>query len=97
MNLKMLKVPVAGLILSVSCLANASLITLEFNDGNSLSDWNVNRSAPESFDIINNELVMSVSGPYSTSSSFYDTQGMSFDIGQSTYLSIDMYIDSAWG
>jgi hypothetical protein len=96
MNLKMLKIPFTGLILSVSCFANASLITHEFNNGDSLSDWSVDRSSPAGFEIITDELVMSVSGPSNTVDDSKNTQGMKLDIDLSTYISIDMYIDSAW-
>jgi len=91
----MLKVVFSGLILFVSGFANATLITQEFNDGDSLAAWVVDRSAPAGFEIINNELVMSVSGP-SFQDDFKNTHGMKLNIGQSTYLSIDMFIDSAW-
>ncbi|MGQ8364542.1 hypothetical protein [Glaciecola sp. 1036] len=75
--------------------ASASLVTMEFNNGDSLADWNVDRAAPQGFEIINNELVMTVAGELNQDN-FRNTQGMIMDIGESNYLSIDMYVDSAW-
>ncbi|RKF21558.1 PEP-CTERM sorting domain-containing protein [Alginatibacterium sediminis] len=75
--------------------ANAGLVTVEFNDGDSLSDWTVDRAAPAGFEIVNNELVMSIDGT-SSDSSFHKTKGMKLDIGRADYLAIDIMIDSAW-
>jgi len=87
---------VAGLMVGNN--ASASVITHEFNNGDSLANWTVDRAAPSSFSIIGNELVMSIDGADFPNNlgGFYDTQGMQLDIGNSTYLSIDMYVDSAW-
>lgn len=79
-------------------IASAAVVTHEFNNGDSLADWVVDRAAPASFSISGNELVMSIDGSTYPDSrgAFYNTQGMQLDIGQSTYLSIDMYVDSNW-
>jgi len=86
------------LLLILFALANTAfaLTTIEFNNGDSLAAWSTDRSAPGSFSIVDNELQMEVTGPYSSVGAFYDTQGMQMDIGQSNYLSVDMYIDSSW-
>ncbi len=86
----------ASIVLSVSSYVNASLITTTFDNGDSLNNWSVDRAAPSSFDIVNNELVMNIAGPLNPNGGFYDTQGMKLDIGESTFMSIDMFIDSAW-
>ncbi|WP_440875188.1 PEP-CTERM sorting domain-containing protein [Thalassotalea sp. PLHSN55] len=86
---------IATLVLTVSCSASAALITQEFNNGDSLADWGVDRAAPTGFEIINNELVMSITGP-ADSDDFRNTQGMKLDIGESTFMSVDMFIDSSW-
>ena len=75
--------------------AFAVLTTIEFNDGDSLSGWSTDRSEPLSFNIVNNELHMQIGGELN-SNDFYNTQGMKINIGQSNYLSVDMYIDSSW-
>ena len=85
----------AGLVLAASFNSSASLITHEFNNGDSLANWGVDRAAPAGFEIINNELVMTVAGPADIDD-FFNTQGMYLDIGESTFMSIDMYIDSSW-
>ncbi len=84
--------------LIVPNVAFASLFTAQFNDGDSLSDWSVDRSAPAGFQIINNELVMTIDGTTeSNTDNFHDTRGMKMDLGmQANYLSVDMYIDSLW-
>jgi hypothetical protein len=96
MNINFFKATVVTLALTVSSFANSSLITHEFNDGDSLAAWSADRTAPDGFEIINNELVMSLTGPAHPTSTFYDTHGMKLDIGQSNYVSIDVFIDSAW-
>jgi hypothetical protein len=100
MNINTIKSLVACAALTASGMANSALITYEFNDGDSLADWHSDRSAPVGFSIINNEIVMEVGDidPTDTQSSFYDTQGMSLDLGEANYVSIDMYVDTAtWG
>ncbi|WP_300456651.1 PEP-CTERM sorting domain-containing protein [Desulfobacula sp.] len=82
-------------LLFCSSTAFADYITETFNNGDSLSAWGVDREAPESFGIVGNELLMGIDET-KTTAGFYSTQGMQKDIGQSTLLSIDMYIDSAW-
>lgn len=79
---------------SLNNQANASVMTIDFDSGN-LNNWIVDREAPADFSIINNELVMTVEGTGSLTG-FGATKGMKLDIGKSTYLSIDMFIDSAW-
>lgn len=81
-----------------SSAASAGLITHEFNTGDSLVDWSVDRAAPADFAIVDNELQMSIDGANypDPSGTFYDTKGMKLDIGESKYLSIDMYISSDW-
>lgn len=95
-NYKILKVALASVVLSVSSFVNASLITTSFDNGESLNNWTVDRAEPSSFEIVNNELVMDITGPLNPNGGFYDTQGMKLDIGQSTFMSIDMFIDSEW-
>lgn len=88
-----------GLTLTTG-MANAALITQEFNDGDSLAGWTTDRSEPGSFSIIANELVMEIVDvdPAGTLSGFYDTQGRAFDVGQSNYVSVDMFVDTdTWG
>lgn len=94
MNLKTL----FALAVSVAAFnAQAALITHEFNNGDDLSGWSTDRCAPQSFSIVDNELVMAIDGASQNScgTGFYETQGMKLDIGMSTILSIDMYVDSA--
>lgn len=95
---KLLTTTLFGAMVLVSNIANASVVTHDFSNGDSLANWSVDRAAPSSFSIINNELVMAIDGnDYPDSRApFYDTQGMQLDIGKSTYLSIDMYVDSSW-
>jgi hypothetical protein len=78
--------------------ANAGLVTLEFNNGDSLTNWTVDRAAPAGFQILNNELVMTIDGNNHPDSrgGFYDTKGMQLDIGNANYLSVDMFIPNAW-
>ncbi|MBU3003110.1 PEP-CTERM sorting domain-containing protein [Paraglaciecola arctica] len=98
MKSKYLNLTLASAIFVASSIVNvasASLETLEFNNGDSLGDWFVDRAAPAGFQIINNELVMTVAGDLQPDA-FHDTQGMQLDIGQSNYMSIDMWIGSEW-
>lgn len=91
-----MKKSIAGLLFSVALVSNAeaTIIEVDFNNGDSLADWTVDRAAPDGFEIVNNELHMTVAGPLN-SSAFYNTQGMTLDIGNSKFLSIDMFIDSS--
>jgi len=96
-NRNLLATALAGMVL-FGTNVSASVITHEFNNGESLSSWTVDRAAPSSFSIVGNELVMSIDGTNFPDSrgAFYDTKGMQLDIGQSNYLSVDMYVDSSW-
>ncbi|GAA5130112.1 PEP-CTERM sorting domain-containing protein [Thalassotalea piscium] len=94
MKSKYLAATAGALLLAVSSLANASLMTLTFDDGDSLSDWIKDRATPAGFEIINNELVMTVNGLIT--SGHQATQGMQLDIGKANYMSVDMWIDSSW-
>jgi len=77
--------------------AFANLINLEFNNGDSLSDWSVDRAAPASFSVVNNELQMVIDGSTEgNTDNFHDTRGMNMTISQSNYLSIDMFVDENW-
>ncbi|MDO6720674.1 PEP-CTERM sorting domain-containing protein [Psychrosphaera sp. 1_MG-2023] len=91
-----MKKSIAGLLFSVALVSNAeaSIIEVDFNNGDSLADWTVDRSAPDGFEIVNNELHMTVAGQLN-GNNFYNTQGMQLDIGHSKFLSIDLYIDSS--
>ncbi|GHE84193.1 PEP-CTERM sorting domain-containing protein [Thalassotalea profundi] len=80
---------------SLSNVANAGLMTLTFDNTSSLSDWTKDRTTPSGFEIINDELVMTVAGELDDDN-FYNTQGMQLDIGESNYMSVDMWIDSSW-
>lgn len=75
--------------------AHAQLITYEFNNGDSLDGWTTDRSAPSGFEIINNELVMTVSGELNDNN-FYNTQGMKLDGLRADYIGVDIFIDSGW-
>lgn len=75
----------------------AALNTLQFNNGDSLAAWSVDRSAPAGFAIVNNQLKMTIDGSTQGNiSNFADTRGMRMNINQSNYLSIDMFVDSTW-
>lgn len=90
---------VAGIFaFGLSSTVSASLVTAQFNDGDSLNGWSVDRSAPASFQITNNELVMTIDGSTEgDTDGFHDTRGMKMNLGvQANYLSIDMYVDSSW-
>ncbi|MEP4889084.1 MAG: PEP-CTERM sorting domain-containing protein [Aliiglaciecola sp.] len=97
MNLsKLVKLAVLGSAF-MTMSSHATLVTKTFDNGDSLADFYVDRAAPASFQIIGNELVMGIDGSTSTGGgSFYDTQGMKLDITGSNYVSVDMFIDSAW-
>lgn len=86
------------IILSAPNAALAGLVTMEFNNGDSLAGWSVDRSAPAGFAIVNNELKMTIDGStqFPLSDDFNNTRGMQMAIANSTYLSVDMYIDSGW-
>ncbi|NMH59325.1 family 16 glycoside hydrolase [Alteromonas ponticola] len=91
----------AGLMItSAMTLSNAeaAMVTHTFDNGSDLSAWEVDRCAPDSFGISDNELVMSVNAESSCLSQggFYHTQGMKLDTGNATVLSIDMFVDSSW-
>ncbi|MBC3765964.1 hypothetical protein H8B19_08745 [Neptunicella marina] len=93
----MLKKLLAIGMLAIATNATAGLTTIEFNDGDSLAGWNTDRSTPSGFEIINDELVLSIDGADSPNPQgvFYDTQGMQLQFGEYVnYLSIDMFIDS---
>lgn len=95
--MRFLKVILFAILVSVPNAALAGLVTVEFNNGDSLTDWGVDRSAPAGFDIINNQLQMTIDGDTEgDTDAFHDTRGMQMDIGQSNYLSIDMFVDSRW-
>jgi hypothetical protein len=76
--------------------SHASLMTVTFDNGDSLADWTVDRAAPAGFEIINNGLVMSIDGQTLDTDPFRNTQGRKLDIAGSDFVSIDMFIDSAW-
>lgn len=78
--------------------ASASLVTHTFDTGTDLSSWTTDRCAPEGFSTNNNELVMTLASDSACldQDGFYHTQGMKLDIGQSTFLSVDMFVDSSW-
>lgn len=77
--------------------ALAGVVTTTFDNGDSLAAWSVDRSAPSGFAIVNNELVMTIDGSTEgNTDNFHDTRGMQMNIGQSNYLSIDMFVDSNW-
>ncbi|WP_213999278.1 PEP-CTERM sorting domain-containing protein [Arsukibacterium sp.] len=86
--------------LCVSAYANAALTTYEFNNGDDLSNWTTDRCDPASFTIVDNELLMSIDGAEQAKcgvETFGQTQGMKLDTGMSTYLAIDMFLDSQHG
>ncbi|MBU2876840.1 PEP-CTERM sorting domain-containing protein [Aliiglaciecola lipolytica] len=94
---KLMKLAVLGSAF-MTMSSQATLVTKTFDNGDSLADFSVDRAAPAGFQIINNELVMSIDGStFGTGpSAFYDTQGMKIDTTGSNFVSVDMYIDSAW-
>ena len=95
--MKIFKVILLTFLISLPNLAMAGLVTVQFNNGDSLSSWHADRRAPAGFSIVNNELQMSINGAdKNATNDFVNTQGMQMNIGHSTYLSIDMYIDSTW-
>lgn len=95
--MKIIKALLFTILISLPNSALAGLVTVQFNNGDSLSSWSADRRAPAGFQIVNNELQMSINGAdKNTALDFVNTQGMQMDIGHSTYLSIDMYIDSTW-
>lgn len=94
--LKYVKIAVLGSVFAAAS-SHASLMTVSFDNGDSLASWNVDRAAPAGFEIINNELVMSIDGQTSSGGgSFTDTQGRKLDIAGSDFVSIDMFVDGAW-
>ncbi|GAB2697275.1 PEP-CTERM sorting domain-containing protein [Aliiglaciecola aliphaticivorans] len=94
---KLIKIAVLGSAF-VTLSSQATLVTKTFDNGDSLADFSVDRAAPAGFQIVSNELVMSIDGSTfgAGASAFYDTQGMKIDTTGSNFVSIDMYIDSAW-
>ena len=74
---------------------NGWLMPLTFDDPSSLSGWTKDRATPAGFEIINDELVMTVAGELNDDN-HYNTQGMQLDIVESNYMSVDMWIDSSW-
>jgi hypothetical protein len=93
---KLIKVAVMSSAL-LATSSYASLMTMSFNNGDSLADFTVDRGAPAGFQIINNELVMNIDGSTSSGGgSFADTQGMKLDTTGSNFVSIDLFIDSDW-
>ncbi len=74
----------------------ATLTTIEFNNGDSLADWSIDRAAPSDYGIVNNQLQMDIGGPLNNND-FYNTQGIQLSFGsQANYLGVDMYVDSSW-
>src|SRR5690606_14282516 len=63
-----------------------------------LSAWQRDRTMPSGFEIVNNELVMTIEGDDAPNVNgvFYDTHAMKLSISQSTFLSIDMYVEQDW-
>lgn len=95
--MKIIKAILLAIVVSLPNYAVAGLVTVQFNNGDSLSNWHADRRAPAGFSIINNELQMNINGAdKNATNDFVNTQGMQMDIGHSTYLSVDMYIDSNW-
>ena len=86
-----------ALVALFSFNASANLITETFADGSSLGDWIVDRCAPSSFSIVNNELQMSINGNEQDkcgADPFYATQGMKRILSPSTFVSIDVFLDT---
>lgn len=96
MKIKTLTALLTTMVLSNA--ADAALVTNTFDNGSDLSSWEVDRCAPDSFGISGNELVLEVESDSACldDTGFYHTQGMKLDIGQSTMLSIDMFVDGSW-
>lgn len=94
--MKFIKVILFTVLISFPNAALAGLVTLEFNDGDSLDDWTVDRRAPAGFEIVNNQLVMTILGNDTVESNFHNTQGMQMDIDNSNFLSVDILIDQSW-
>jgi hypothetical protein len=95
--LKLIKIAVLGLTL-LATSSYAGLISKTFDNGDSLADFTVDRAAPAGFQIVDNELVMSIDGAtFGTGGgAFFDTQGMDLDTPGANFISIDMFIDSSW-
>ncbi|GAC13253.1 PEP-CTERM sorting domain-containing protein [Aliiglaciecola lipolytica] len=96
---KLIKIAVLGSAF-VTASSYATLVTKTFDNGDSLADFSVDRAAPAGFQIVNNELVMSIDGATLGNgpggSAFYDTHGMKLDTTGSNFVSIDMFVDSNW-
>jgi hypothetical protein len=89
----------AAMLASVfaSSTSYAELVTTTFDNGSSLSDWTTDRSTPAGFEIVNNELVMSIDGSEARDlDNFRSTQGMKLDTNGATFVSIDMFVDASW-
>ena len=92
-----MKVITCAILLSVPNAALAAVVTVEFNNGDSLGGWTVDRSAPSGFEIDNNQLKMTIDGSTEgNTDNFHDTRGMQMNIEKSSILSIDMFVDSTW-
>ena len=78
-------------------IASAGLVTNTF-DSSDLSAWQTDRCAPDDVAVTGGELVFTIDAQSSclTQPAFYHTQGIKLDIGKADFLSIDMYVDSAW-
>jgi hypothetical protein len=78
-------------------IASAGLVTNTF-DSPDLSAWQTDRCAPDDVAVTGGELVFTIDAQSSCLSRtpFYHTQGIKLDIGKADFLSIDMYVDSAW-
>ena len=92
---KLISVTALGLSMSMGA-AHAGIVTHTFDDGSDLSAFSPDRSAPAGFEIVNNELVMSIDGDAQPSEAFRQTQGMGFGLDAANYVAIDMYIDGDW-
>ncbi|TBX23839.1 hypothetical protein TK45_07120 [Bowmanella sp. JS7-9] len=80
----------------VSMNVQASLVTLTFDNGDSLGDWSQDRTAPAGFTIVDNELVMSIDGSQATDGGFNDTHGMKLSVDGANYVAIDMFVSADW-
>ncbi|NDV92824.1 hypothetical protein GTH32_16765 [Alteromonas sp. 345S023] len=78
-------------------IASAGLVTNTF-DSPDLSAWQTDRCAPDNVAVTGGELVLTIDAQSSclTQIGFYHTQGIKLDIGEANFLSVDMYVDSAW-